>query len=207
MTFKSWMRSSKHIWRITAFRGQPLPFPQGGEVVYSTGYGIAGLGRPMTADTPMIIGAHSKSFTALAIMQLVEAGKIDLDAPIQRYIPWLTVADPQANDQITVRSLLNHTSGLSEAGFVPNLPDSTTLEQAVRELQRAHPTAPADRRYQYFNMGYTTLGYLVGVVFGQKYAQYLEEYIFEPFLSFRWQTCKKTPSEERLLLPQTVLSL
>ncbi len=160
--------------------GVSLVATRGSEVVVRKGYGTAGPGRPMTADTPMFIGSQTKSFTALAVMQLVEAGKIELDAPIQRYIPWFKVADPQASAQITVRSLLNHTSGLSETGYVPNLPDSSTMEQAVRDLQKARPDAPVASRYQYFNPGYIVLGYLVEVIAGQSYGDYLRQHIFTP---------------------------
>ncbi len=69
-------------------------------------------GEAPTPQTPFFIGSLTKSFTALAVMQLVEAGKVELDAPVQRYLPWFRVADPQASAQMTVRHLLNQTSGL-----------------------------------------------------------------------------------------------
>ncbi|HEX7774460.1 MAG TPA: serine hydrolase domain-containing protein, partial [Pyrinomonadaceae bacterium] len=83
------------------------------KIVYLKGYGQADpSGRPMTPQTPLILGSITKSFTALAVMQLVEAGKVELDAPVRRYIPWFRVADPNASAQITVRQLLYQTSGL-----------------------------------------------------------------------------------------------
>ena len=160
--------------------GLSLTVTQGNKIIYSKGYGIAGTNRPMTPDTPMLIGSQSKSFTALAVMQLMEAGQLELDAPLQRYIPWFKVADPQASARITVRSLLNHTSGLSEEGYVSNLSDRTTLEQAVRDLERARPTAAVGEKHQYFNLGYTALGYLVEVISGQTYGEYLRENVFKP---------------------------
>jgi CubicO group peptidase (beta-lactamase class C family) len=82
-------------------------------IVYLKGYGIAGPeGRAVTPQTPFIIGSLSKSFTALAVMQLVEAGQIDLDAPVTTYLPWFHTADPAASAQITVRNLLYQDSGL-----------------------------------------------------------------------------------------------
>jgi hypothetical protein len=84
----------------------------------------------------------SKSFTALAVMQLVEAGKIDLDAPVQRYLPEFTTADPAAASQITIRHLLNLTSGLSETGFADlALPQPETIEERVTSLRDARPVA------------------------------------------------------------------
>ena len=74
------------------------------------GFGQAGpSGQAVSGHTPFIIGSMSKSFTALAVMQLVEDGKLELDAPVQRYIPWFRVADAVASSRITVRHLLNQT--------------------------------------------------------------------------------------------------
>ena len=94
--------------------GLALSIVHNDEIVYTQGYGVAGPdGMPITPQTPFIIGSASKSFTALAVMQLVEAGKIDLDASIQEYLPWFTLADPEQAQQITVRHMLTHTSGFS----------------------------------------------------------------------------------------------
>ena len=94
--------------------GLALGIVKDDRIAYLRGFGEADeSGRAVTPKTPFIIGSLSKSFTALAIMQLVEAGKVELDAPVQRYLPWFRVADEKASGAITVRHLLNHTSGLS----------------------------------------------------------------------------------------------
>src|SRR5689334_6051963 len=93
--------------------GVALGIVQGDQVVHLQGFGVARPdGQPMTPQTPLILGSTSKSFTALAIMQLVEAGQIRLDAPVQRYLPWFAVGTPAASATITVRQLLNHVSGI-----------------------------------------------------------------------------------------------
>src|SRR5215212_2650030 len=93
--------------------GLALGIVQGDQIVHLKGFGTTDpSGRPVTPQTPFIIGSTTKSMTAVAIMQLVEAGKLELDAPIQRYLPWFHVADPDASARITIRHLLNHTSGL-----------------------------------------------------------------------------------------------
>ena len=95
--------------------GLALGIVHDGRPVHLRGFGRADdSGRAFTAQTPFFIGSNSKSFTALAVMQLAEAGKVDLDAPVQRCIPWFRVADPEASALITVRHLLNQTSGLTE---------------------------------------------------------------------------------------------
>ena len=77
--------------------GVALAIVEGDKVVYLRGFGRARPGgEAPTPQTPFIIGSLTKSFTALAVMQLVEDGKVELDAPLQRYLPWFRVADPQA---------------------------------------------------------------------------------------------------------------
>jgi CubicO group peptidase (beta-lactamase class C family) len=134
----------------------------------------------MTPQTQMLIGSQSKSFTALAIAQLAEQGKLDLNAPVQTYIPWFRVADETASARITVNHLLHHTSGLSDSGFGVVLPDDATPEQAVRSLAQAQLTAPVGSKHQYFNLGYTTLAYIIELVSGQSYADYVQAHILAP---------------------------
>src|SRR6266487_1072346 len=94
--------------------GLALGIVQGDQIVHLKGFGVANTsGGVVTPQTPFPIGKVSKAFTALAVMQLVEAGKLNLDTPVQRYLPWFRVADEAASVQITVRHLLTQTSGLS----------------------------------------------------------------------------------------------
>ncbi len=160
--------------------GVALAVVEDGEIVYLQGYGTAGRGRAMTPQTQMLIGSQSKSFTALAIAQLAEQGQIDLNAPVQRYIPWFQVDDADASRRITVNHLLHHTSGLSDAGYGVLLPNDATPEQAVHSLSSAQLTAPVGSKHQYFNRGYTTLAYLVELVSGQSYADYVQAHILDP---------------------------
>ena len=90
---------------------------QDGAIVHAAAFGTTGRnGRAMTARTPVVIGSVGKSITALAIRQLVEAGRIDADAPVTRYLPVFALAGPDgAGERVTIRSLLDHTSGLSTA--------------------------------------------------------------------------------------------
>ena len=166
--------------------GIALAIVEDDQVVHLQGFGEADpSGRAVTPQTPFIIGSNAKSFTALAIMQLVEAGKIELDAPVQRYLPWFRVADPEASARITVRHLLNHTSGLprgvgnSEMATTQDMRDGA-LEQQVRNFSTAQLTAPVGATWQYSNAGYVTLGLLVQTVSGQSYERYVAEHIFAP---------------------------
>ena len=141
-------------------------------------------GRAVTPQTPFIIGSVAKSFTALAIMQLVEAKRIDLDAPVQRYLPWFRVADERGSAEITVRHLLNHTSGISTKTGRTYQGDGdtsdTALEQAVRKLKSAELSAPVGSKHQYSTINYSVLGLIVQTVTGQSYESYVQAKILEP---------------------------
>ena len=166
--------------------GLSLGIVHGDQIVHRQGFGVAdATGRMVTPQTPFILGSMSKSFTALAVMQLVEAGKVELDAPVQRYLPWFRVADPAASARITVRQLLNHTSGIPansqnelEEGFLST--GNETLEQYVRNLSTLAPDRPVGASFEYANTNYSVLGLIVQTVSGQPYATYIQQHIFAP---------------------------
>ncbi len=163
--------------------GLALGIVQGEQIVHLKGFGTANdAGSAVTPQTPFILGSLSKSFTALAVMQLVEAGKIELDAPVVQYLPWFRVADPVASARITVRQLLNQTSGLSTATGTSFLLASTTetLEQAVRDLRTADLVSPVGSTFNYSDANYMILGLLVQTVSQQPYAVYIQQHIFDP---------------------------
>ncbi len=89
--------------------GVALAIVHNNQIVSLRGYGTDGNGRPVTPATGFLLGSMSKSFTALAVMQLVERGQIRLDSPAITYLPWFHTADANASAQISVRHLLNHT--------------------------------------------------------------------------------------------------
>ena len=170
--------------RSARIPGVAVAIVKGDRIVYLKGYGQADPdGRPMTPQTPFIIGSITKPFTALAIMQLVDAGKVDLDAPVQRYVPWFRVADPKASTQITVRMLLNQTSGLPQGPTLvtwtwPDYPDA--LERHVRLLANAQLSFPPGQSFAYSNANYVTQGVIVQAVTGQSYEDYVRQHIFAP---------------------------
>lgn len=152
---------------------------------YVRGYGAADdAGRPVTPQTPFLISSFSKSFTALGIMQLVEDGRLDLDAPVQVYLPWFQTADAQAAARITLRHLLYQSSGLSELeGYIRNLerdePDRA-LEASVRRLRGSRLNTLPGERFEYSNTNYDILGLIIQTVSGKPYSVYIEERIFTP---------------------------
>src|SRR5690348_15408312 len=170
--------------RMNAARipGLSVAIVKGDQVAYLKGYGQADpSGRSVTPQTPFIIGSISKTFTALAIMQLVESGRVDLDAPVQHYLPWFRVADPEASTRITVRSLLNHTSGLPQKAdtFIWTDQDAGVLERSVRYLKTVALARPIGA-FGYSNANYQIMGLIIQTVSGQSYEAYIQQHIFTP---------------------------
>jgi CubicO group peptidase (beta-lactamase class C family) len=161
--------------------GAALAITKDDRIVHLKGLGAAdSSGRAVTPQTPFWIGSLSKSFTALAVMQLAEAGKIELDAPVQRYLPWFRVADESSSAQITVRHLLNQTSGFSASTGNAFWDGSAGAETVVRSLKDARLGQPVGTRFQYSNVNYITAGLLVEAVSGEDYAAYIERHVFTP---------------------------
>ena len=157
--------------RVSQVPGLAVGIVRRDRIVYLRGFGTT-TGRGITPQTPFLIGSLSKSFTALAVMQLVEAGQLDLDAPIYQYLPWFRLGDVEASRTITVRQLLNQTSGLpTSAGFFT--PDADSLGKT----ELAHPVGQV---YQYCNLNYQILGLLIEAVTGQTYAAYVQEHLLDP---------------------------
>ena len=165
--------------------GAALRVSRGDEVLYSKGFGMADLEHaiPVSDETIFEAGSVSKQFTATAIIMLVEAGKINLDDSIQQYIPEFPVYE----HTITVRHLLNHTSGLRDWGAVAGLggwprgtrtyTNAMALDYIMR--QEALNYVPG-AEYLYSNSNYTALTIIAERVSGQSIPEFTQEHIFKP---------------------------
>ena len=179
--------------------GAALVIVEGNQIVQLEAFGVADAsGRPVTSQSPFFTGSTGKSFTALAIMQLVEAGKIKLDEPVQMYLPF-RVADVEAPQMITVRQLLNQTSGLPQSIRQTQLASTevsdAAIENNVRALSNVELIAAPGERYEFSNVNYTTLGMIVQAVSGQSYATYIEEHFFQP-LAMQTSFTSKTEAQQ-----------
>lgn len=172
---KAFMTSEVQANRIP---GLALGLVHSTQTVSLQSFGEASPGDPVTPQTPFLLDSLTKSFTALAVMQLVEAGKLDLDAPVQRYLPWFRLADPAASAQITARQLLYMTSGLPAAS--PSITTTETIEQFVRSLSTVAPDRSVGSSFEYAPGGYIILGLLVQTISGQAFGTYLQRCILAP---------------------------
>lgn len=172
-----------HTMRSARIPGVAVGIVEGDRVVYLRGFGRADPSRrPVTPETPFLIGSVTKSFTALAILQLVDRGQVDLDAPVQRYLPWFRVGDTTASSRITVRELLTMTSGLPQV-YETQLwtdQDAGALERNVRFLSTKELSGEPGRSFGYSNANYETLGMIVQAVSGESYEDYIKRHILAP---------------------------
>jgi len=179
--FSAWMEGQ------IAIRGLPgivVGVVSDQELIWAQGFGHADLDsdRHMESDTRFRMASHSKLFTATAIMQLREQGKLRLDDPVSDYLPWFQFKSAEADDPpVTIEHLLTHSSGLPrEAGSHWSDFDFPTADE-VRELiaDRQAPFSP-EVRWKYSNLAYTIAGMLVAEVSGMSWAEYLQLNIFDP---------------------------
>lgn len=155
------------------------------ELVYAKGFGYADMKKknPVTPRSLFRIASNSKTYTATAIMQLRDEGKLRLDDPIEKYLPGFSIGNPYPDaPEITIFHLLTHTSGLPrEAGF-PYWTDRKfpTMKQILEKLPDQEMIYPPGTRYKYSNLGMALLGQVVASVSGVPYEQYITEQIFQP---------------------------
>ena len=156
--------------------GTAIGIVNGSQPVLLQGFGNS------TADTSFFLNSMGKSFTALAIMQLVDQGKVNLDALVRMYIPWFKIGDGSESNSITVLQVLDQTSGIStQAGLSAlNFTPATTYVQAIQGFETFPLTARPGTLFQYSNANYTIAGYIVQQVSGQSYTTYVQQHIFVP---------------------------
>ncbi len=159
---------------VALFKGGKVTTAAAGVANISTGIGL-------TTDTVMLLGSITKVFNATLVMQLVDEGKVDLDERVVRYLPDFKVADREALQRITVKMLLNHTSGIEGIGAWPNSGhDEETIEKAVRRFAQLGQLYPPGAEFSYCNPGMVIAGYLAQRLTGKSWYQLVKERIFRP---------------------------
>ncbi|MFJ8363810.1 serine hydrolase domain-containing protein [Streptomyces sp. NPDC093984] len=151
-----------------------------GQEIYAS-HGVTSLSNPLDVDekTLFSLGSVSKTFTATALMRLVAEGKVDLDAPVRRYVPELELADEQAAAQITVLNLLNHTAGL-DWNLIDDGEGDRSLAGLVAKLPQLPLIAPPGTRASYSQAGYNLAGRIIEKVTGLPFEQAMASLVLEP---------------------------
>jgi CubicO group peptidase (beta-lactamase class C family) len=164
--------------------GLSIALVKGNEVLWTEGFGYANLINQKKCDDSTLYraGSVSKLFTATAIMQLVEAGKLNLDAPITEVIPEFSIGSNGYDvNKITIRRLLTHKSGLPSdvfRGLFDPTPDP--IDSIIPYLKNENLTNDPGTIFSYSNPGFTLLGYIVQRVSGMPFEAYMEENILTP---------------------------
>ncbi len=134
----------------------------------------------VTTDTVFQIGSMTKPWTATVIMQLVDEGKIDIDAPVRTYLPDFKVADPEVTEKVTLRHLLSHTSGIDGDHFKDFGRGDDCLEKYVDACDTLGQTHPLGATMSYCNTGFSIAGRIIEVLDGKVWDQSMRDRIFTP---------------------------
>ena len=171
-----------------AMKDQNIPavsiaIARAGSTLVAKGYGLANVELDVKASPSTVyrIGSLTKQFTAAAVMRLVEAGKISLDDPIEKYLPDY----PVGGRRITIRHLLTHTSGIkSYTGLGPKFWDTSRLDYSHEKLMALFKDEPPDfqpgEKYLYNNSGYYLLGVIIEKVSFESYGSHVKKTLFDP---------------------------
>jgi CubicO group peptidase (beta-lactamase class C family) len=168
---------------------QPIPgfvvaVVSGDRLVFARGYGVRTLGTrdPVTERDLFAVGSLTKSFTAMAVMQQVERGKVSLDDHVIRYLPWFRTADKGRSDLVTIRMLLSNTSGIPsvDAAIASRDTSDDADLRLVRGLSSRVLASDPGRSFEYSNEGFTVAGLVLEQITGLPYREYLRRFVLEP---------------------------
>lgn len=152
-----------------------------GEILFQRGFGYADVDQktPITAETKFRIGSVTKQFTAAAILKLVEQDRLSLEDPLAKYFP-----EFPGGDRVTVRHLLNHTSGLKsytdKPDFIVRVTQPIEPSELIASFQNDPPDFAPGTGFHYNNSAYFLLGEIIKKVSGKSYGEYLQETFFQP---------------------------
>jgi CubicO group peptidase (beta-lactamase class C family) len=155
------------------------------ELLWAKGFGYRDVERklPATPRTVYRIASITKTFTAMAIMQLRDAGKLQLDDPVVQHLDWFEYRNRfPAAPVVTIRHLLTHTSGLPREANFPYWTDDKfpTREEMVKALKHQESVFPPETKYKYSNLALALAGEVVSVASGEPYADYIRNHILNP---------------------------
>ena len=162
--------------------GLAMGLVHNGELLWGRGYGLANIAeaKPITLDTRFRIASITKTFTATAILQLRDAGKLRLEDAVSDYLAWFDLQYEDA-PPITIYHLLTHTSGLPRDASIPHWTDNVfqSWDELVRTTKERQPVRPPLGDYAYSNLGYSLLGGIIAAVSGQTWEDYIQTHILD----------------------------
>ena len=158
---------------------------RGNKIDWNIALGFSDSESPLTPTSLFSICSISKLFTSIAIMQLVEQGKIKLNDPISRHLPYFSLEQQYSKSlPITIANILSHSSGLpresNHSYWSPPDFKFPSKQEVIEGLSEQKTLYPAETYFQYSNLGLTLLGYLIEEVSKQSYSDYIQDHILDP---------------------------
>lgn len=153
-----------------------------GDREHAAGFGVTNVDHPLPVDgdTLFQIGSTTKTYTGTAVMRLVEAGQLDLDAPVRAYLPDFRVADPATSERVTIRHLVTHTAGWFGDDFTDPGNGDDALARYVAEMADLPQVAPLGEHFSYNNAALSVAGRVIEVLTGQTYEAAVRELVLAP---------------------------
>lgn len=175
---------ARQIFESFEIAGLAVGIVKDNEVIYSQGFGVKSITtqEPVTSTSLFHLASISKPFVATAMLQLFEQGKLDLDTPVVKYLPYFKINDDRFS-QVTIRQMLTHTSGMPDVqDYQWDQPedDDGALERYVHSLSDEMLLFTPGDKFAYSNMAYEVLGDVIAKVSGQAFEAYMEAHILQP---------------------------
>ena len=180
--FGSWVDAQMKYYNLP---GLTMGIVYDQELIWEKGFGFADLKKktPATSQTIFHVASITKLFTSTAIMQLRDAGKLQLDDAVTKYLPWFKIKHrfPDA-PEITIRHFLTHTSGIPREAAFPYWTDHNfpTLEQIIKALPNQETVYPSETKWKYSNLAMALLGQIVVSASCEEYETYIQNHILKP---------------------------
>jgi CubicO group peptidase (beta-lactamase class C family) len=176
--FDAWMNQTVKDWNVP---GIGVAVVVKDKLVFARGYGYRDYEAklPFTPSTVVPIASNTKLFTATAVGMLVDEGKLDWDKPVRQYVPSAQFYNDELNARVTVRDMLSHRTGITRHDLIWYKSDFTRKELFDR-LRFLEPTQPLRTTFLYNNMMYAGSGYIVELLSGKPWEQFVQERIFGP---------------------------
>jgi CubicO group peptidase (beta-lactamase class C family) len=165
-------------WKVP---GLALAVIQDGKVTLLKGYGLRDLEKklPVTPNTLFAIGSITKSFTVSTLGMEMDEGKLDWDKPVRDFLPTFKMYTPDLTEQMTIRDLITHRSGLPRHDLIWYTSDFSR-EDLLRRLQYLEPSKPLRTTFQYNNLMFMTAGFIAGQLNGATWEEAITQRIFKP---------------------------
>jgi CubicO group peptidase (beta-lactamase class C family) len=174
-------RTIEQLRRDLGVPGAAVAIVKDGTIVLQKGFGLRDIERnlPVTSETRFAIGSCTKAFTAMAAVMSADEGKLSLDDPPRKHLPYFRLRDPEADARVTLRDLLRHTPGLDRTDLAWAT-GALNREEVILVAGSAKPTAGIGEKFQYQNPMFSAAGEIVARANGTTWEEYIAARLFRP---------------------------